>query len=363
MKLPQGSFYKQLFSSVRDKLVDTMPRNQGDRNISTDVAYGILHAWRDQRAGGGRINISAIARKFVVNRQTVKNIIERHQNGEEIVPKRRNRPKTATTQQQDQDIVDTSRDDPFKPATTIHNELNLTCDITTTRKRLRDAGLRSHVPAKKEDLTDAHKRRRLNWCHLHMNYNWDDVIFSDESSVSSNEHGQLWVRRPVRTRFQPEYVAHEKKSGRVSVSVWSFMVRRGLMGLVRIQGHLESRQYCRILQTNIIPYVRANPNAKYQQDLCTIHQSNFTLNFLRTNNVQIFQWEAKMAQFNPMENVWHLLKNYGPWNVRNADELWNQLTHAWTQIQARNDIIPALYQSMNNRVMDCIAVNGDNIDY
>lgn len=339
-----------------------MPRNQGDRNVSADTAYGVLHAWRDQRAAG-RINIAAIARKFSVDRKTVQNIIRRDQNGEDIVPKHRNKPKTSTTPIEDQDIVDASRDEPFKPATTIHQELNLTCAVTTTRKRLRDAGLKSRVPSRRELMTDAHKRRRLNWCHLHINYNWDDVIFSDESSVSSNEHGQLWVRRPIRTRHDPQYVAEEKKSGRVSVSVWSFMVRRGLMGLVRIQGRLESRQYCRILSQNIVPYVRANPNAKYQQDLCTIHQSNMTLGFLRANNVQLLPWEAKMAQFNPMENIWHLLKNYGPWNVRTADQLWNQLTQAWTQIQARNDVIPNLYGSMVNRVNEGIRNNGDNIDY
>ena len=121
--------------------------------------------------------------------------------------KHRNKPNTSTTPNEDIDIVDSSEDDPFKPATTIHQELNLTCAVTTTRKRLKDAGLKSGVPARKEFLTDDHKRRRLNWCQLHFNYNWDDVIFSDESSVSSNEHGQLWVRRPIGTRHNPEYIA------------------------------------------------------------------------------------------------------------------------------------------------------------
>ena len=37
--------------------------------------------------------------------------------------------------------MDKSRGDPFKSAKTIHNELNLTCDITTTKVHEKDSGM------------------------------------------------------------------------------------------------------------------------------------------------------------------------------------------------------------------------------
>ena len=158
---------------------------------------------------------------------------------------------------------------------------------------------KSYLPSEKEQLTELHKQRRLTWALLHANFpSWDDVIFSDESCISCNEHGELRVRRPRGTRYEQKYIALLRRSGRTSVSVWEFMTRQGLSGLVRIQGHLTGILYVRILQQNLLPYLANNPRSLFQQDFSAIHTSRVATQFYQQNNIAIMPWEPKIQDLN-----------------------------------------------------------------
>ncbi|XP_066981031.1 uncharacterized protein [Macrobrachium rosenbergii] len=87
-----------------------------------------------------------IAVSVGVSTRTVQRWISRwREEGTLANRRRRGRPRI-TTRQQDEQIIAASIDDPLKTSVTITQELHLPCTPQTTRQRLREHGIRCHVP-------------------------------------------------------------------------------------------------------------------------------------------------------------------------------------------------------------------------
>ena len=71
--------------------------------------------------------------------------------------------------------------------------------VSTTRRRLREAGLNACRPRKKPRLTARHKKKRLDFAKAHQNWTaeqWAQVVFSDESwFLLHRSDGRILVRR------------------------------------------------------------------------------------------------------------------------------------------------------------------------
>ena len=116
---------------------------------------------------------------------------------------RRGRPRI-TTRHQDDQIIAASTDDPMKTSVTITQELHLPCTSQTTRQRLREHGIRCHVPAVKEEFQEWHRDTRLGLALQHVVYDidhWKNVIFSDETCFTLIESRAMHVWRRIGTRY------------------------------------------------------------------------------------------------------------------------------------------------------------------
>ncbi len=75
----------------------------------------------------------------------------------------------------------------------VINTLSLNCSLTTAKETLYEAGIYFHVAAKKSFISEKHVSARVSWCEKYKekpaSY-WNQVIFSDESSVEIEK--QLW---------------------------------------------------------------------------------------------------------------------------------------------------------------------------
>ena len=113
--------------------------------------------------------------------------------------------KRKTTTKEDRLIVRKSKADRFKTATEIKAEMQVEHGVhissSTTRRRLREAGLNGCKTRQKPRLTARHKRARLQFARLHKNWSarqWSRVIFSDESRfLIHRSDGRVYVRRMV----------------------------------------------------------------------------------------------------------------------------------------------------------------------
>ena len=53
------------------------------------------------------------------------------------------------------------------PIHEVINTLDLNCCLTTAKKSLHEAGIYSHVAAKKPFISERHAAARVNWCEKH----------------------------------------------------------------------------------------------------------------------------------------------------------------------------------------------------
>lgn len=101
---------------------------------------------------------------------------------------------------QDEAVVETSRGDPFLPATQILRELGFECCAETVRNRLRAADLRCRAPLKKDFLKQRHRDGRFAYAVDHASWtveeHWNRVLFSDEKLFTLGGHGPQHVWRP-----------------------------------------------------------------------------------------------------------------------------------------------------------------------
>lgn len=78
--------------------------------------------------------------------------------------------------------------DPLSTTMKIKEELGLSLSLSATRRRLRAAGLKSHVAAREPLLTSEHRRKRWDFVRQHEHWraeDWQQVTFSDESTFTS----------------------------------------------------------------------------------------------------------------------------------------------------------------------------------
>jgi hypothetical protein len=107
-----------------------------------------------------------------------------------------------------------------------------------------------------ELFTDEHKLYRFAFAESDVVRKWERVIFTDESTFSSANHGPVLVYRLQGQRYNPQYMSTCKRSGRVSVRYWGWISHEGAGVLHRTGGHLNGLQYQHILQNVMVPSVR-----------------------------------------------------------------------------------------------------------
>ncbi|PSN55697.1 hypothetical protein C0J52_09015 [Blattella germanica] len=125
-----------------------------------------------------------------------------------------------STREEDAILVTEAENHPFRSAFELNMVSNFPGSPLTARRRLRERGIRSRRTATKEHLKIEHIVDRLAYATIRQDFDWRNVIFSDEVVVSSSNYGPPRVYRIDGHRYDERFVARLYKSGRVSVACW-----------------------------------------------------------------------------------------------------------------------------------------------
>jgi transposase len=180
----------------------------------------------------GTMSNRSIAKQIGCHHQTVANIYGKYLEKGNYSSDRQDctgRPKV-TTAQQDQDLVQHIRANPFSSVPQVIEHLALPCSSATAKRRLNEVGVRSYWSARKPFLAQRHADQRMAWCLQHLaddEDDWRKVLFTDESCVSSTKNGRLRVWRLKGERFTPDFITKVKRSGRFAIPVWGWMSAGG----------------------------------------------------------------------------------------------------------------------------------------
>ena len=283
--------------------------------------------------------------------------------------------KRSTTERDDRFMTLEVLRDRHTTAVQVQNRLRhfhqLDVSVSTIRRRLQEANLKSRRPATGQLLTRQHRIARLDFAHQHINWTeeqWGNILFTDESRFSlrgADGRERVW-RRPGE-RYYPCTFSERIPFGGGSIMVWAGITSHARTELVPIlNGALSAHRYVEeVLMEHVVPFgYGVGENFILMQDNARPHVAQCVSQFLDTVGTEVMVWPSCSPDLNPIEHLWDILgKRTKARNVlpETLQELQRALLHEWGEIDQQ--VIRNLIQSMPRRMQAVIDARGGNTRY
>ena len=81
--------------------------------------------------------------------------------------------------------------------------------------------------------------------------------------------------------------------------------------VVIFEGMMNAVGYISVLEKGCLPFIEnVLPDHRFMQDNDPKHKSRLAVNFMETNQVNWWKTPAESPDINPIENLWHEMKEY-----------------------------------------------------
>ena len=181
-------------------------------------------------------------------------------------------------------------------------------------------------------IREANKHKRLEWCIQCVldKEEFDDVIFSDESTVALERHGRITFRRWNKPRKLKSRAKHP-----VKIHIWGAISKQGASRIVLFSGIMNAPRYTIILKRGLLPLLKKFPVAhRFQQDNDPKHKSKFAQKYFERKGINWWRTPAESPDLNPIENVWGSMKTYlrTEYKPKNLQDLKDGIIQFWKQM-------------------------------
>lgn len=185
-------------------------------------------------------------------------------------------------------------------------------------------------------IRDANKVKRLEFATSFLHDTFDDVIWSDETTVQLETHRRHCYRKEdqkPRPKPRPKHP--------VKVHVWAGISKRGPTPVCIFEGIMDASLFCSILQQTLLPFIQQKfpPPAqhRFMQDNDPKHTSRAAQQFYVDSGINWWRTPPESPDMNPIENLWHELKEYIRREVkpRSKEQLINGIRRFWDTVDAR----------------------------
>ena len=159
-------------------------------------------------------------------------------------------------------------------------------------------------------VREANRVKRLQFCRelTARKEEFNDVIFTDESSIALERHSKISFHRwwePPRLKGRPKHP--------VKVHVWAGIPRCGVTKMAIFSGIMDAPFFVEsVLQRHLVPFIRTvfPDSHRFMQDNDPKHTSNLAKTFYETAEINWWPTPPESPDLNPIELVWHELKQY-----------------------------------------------------
>lgn len=256
----------------------------------------------------------------------------------------------------------------FEIADTLNNTYpGLNIATRTVRENLWKLGYRVCVPKKTPFLTSIAKERRVSWAEVHKNKNWEDMVFSDETTFQMFRNTTLVRYKEGEEKPTRGVVKHPFK-----VHVWGAFCLQGIVGFHMFTENMNGELYREILTNNLFDqaYQLLGGSWTFQQDNDPKHKAKLTVSLLENRCPAVLDWPSYSPDLNPIENLWAIIKKRVEKKVNKRISEKKPVTQRifmeiikgeWFNID--QNLCLNLVNSMERRVNLVIERNGNVIQY
>ena len=149
------------------------------------------------------------------------------------------------------------------------------------------------------------REKRLRWAQEYLGKDFDDVIWTDETSIQMETHRRFCCRkRGQKPRYKPR-PKHPPK-----VHVWAGISWNGATKACIFEGIMNADLYCGILDGHLVRFIRTvYPHShRFMQDNDPKHTSRRAAAFFAVRGINWWKTAPESPDANPIENLWQELK-------------------------------------------------------
>ena len=209
-------------------------------------------------------------------------------------------------------IEDAMKEDDETTATQLQGILaarNVYVSLATIVRNRLELGWTYRGSAYCQLIRQPNKEKRLEWARKYIHDDFENVIWTDETSVQIETHKRLCYRKegePPRPKPRPK---HPTK-----VHVWAGISKIGATPVCIFEGTMNAQLYCKILEKTLVPFIQVKfppPRVhRFMQDNDPKHTSRAAQQFFATHNINWWHSPPESPDMNPIENLWHEMKDF-----------------------------------------------------
>ena len=247
-----------------------------------------------------------------------------------------------------------------KIATDLQSK-NIFVSPRTVRRRLNEAGYKYLPPMTKPLLTDKARENRLKWANENKDRNWNNVIFTDETTFEL-------FRPPVKVwRAKGEKVVMPKVKHPLKVHAWGCFSNKGFGEIFLFSTNLNADLLCKIYKDTLLPsaqkmFGEEKQHWLLQEDNDPKHKSKAAQKWRDEFKVEKVNWPSYSPDQNPIENVWALMKSQvAQMKIFTLKGLKMAIQSKWSNFSV--ELAQRLVASIPHRIEQLIQQEGDYTMY
>lgn len=226
-----------------------------------------------------------------LGRKTIRDIILRYNKTHSLQPRHRfgRQPKTMNpTVLQEVESYMRLNDEATNAEIKNHlANIGIYISITSIRRVKKFLGWTYQTPGYCQLIRHINKTKRVDWANRNLLENFDNVIWSDETSV--------WLEKHKHRNYHKKGESKKPKPRAkypVKVHVWAGISRKGATGACIFEGTMNAELYIQILENTLVPFIKRKygPNHRFMQDNDPKHTSRKAKNYFAENGIN--WWET-----------------------------------------------------------------------